>query len=45
MFGFRVNFVKDAMVEGIPDPLNDQNFKPIHKFAADILSELTKGYE
>ena len=45
MFGYRVNFAVDAMKEGIPDPKNDQDFKPIKTFAADIVSELNKGYE
>jgi hypothetical protein len=45
MFGYRVNFAVDDMKDGIPDPKNDQVFKPIKKFAADIVSELNKGYE
>jgi hypothetical protein len=44
MFGFRVNFKATLMEDGYSDPQNDQTFKPIHKFAADIIGELNKGY-
>ena len=45
MFGYRVNFTADDMDNGIPDPLEDQGHKPIAKFAAEIVSELTRNYE
>ena len=45
MFGYRVQFNRNNMFEDKPDPNACQMHKPIHKFAQDILLELTKGYE
>ena len=45
MFGYRVQFNRQNMYEDKPDPNACKMHKPIHKFAQDILQELTKGYE
>jgi hypothetical protein len=44
MFGYRITFKEEKQV--IPDPEDNapQNHKPVYRFAAEIISELTSHY-
>lgn len=45
MFGYRVQFNRGNMEFNQPKPRNNQSFKPIHKFASEVVAELQRNYE
>jgi len=45
MFGYRVIFKKDDMVNSVPQPDTSQNHKPLSRFVNDIVNELSANYQ
>lgn len=45
MFGYRVQFKREDQEFSNPKPDACQMHKPIHKYAQEIVDELTKQYE